>query len=314
MRRLLLLSTAALLLGACGGRPMGGPDVDLRIAVAEDVVAPGVPFEVVVERTWPEGTQPAPFEAKDLAPLVVQAPGVARDESQGRVRDTRGYTAQVQALDYVRIPAATHRVLGPDGVVLRSVRSDVTDVRVATRLEAGDVDVEPPPEPLAERPVDVPWALLAGLAGLLAALGVVALRRRGRPSMGNEPFDAPRDAPAGPMWSARVAALGPVDAGDAVARARQVMLAADLLREAVGTARGVDARSFAASRLLRAIEEHVAGVATAEGTAPAVAGARDLLRLADRVKYGAHVPSREATQAGLDATSRVVGLLHPEAT
>lgn len=313
MRSFLLLAALAPVLVACGGRPLGGPDVDLRIEVAEDVVAPGVPFEVVVERTWPEGTQPAPFEPTDLAPLVVQAPRVTRDEAEGRVRETRRYAAQVLALDDVRVPAATHRVLGPDGVLLRSVRSDVTDVRVATRLDARDVEVEPPPEPLPEPPADVPWALLAALAGVLGVLGVVAVRRRRRASTSTATTEPPSAVPVGPTWPARVAALGPADPADPAVRAGQVMRAADLLRGAVGAVRGVDARSFATPRLLRALEEQLPGTASAAGVAPTAAAARDLLRLADRVKYGAHLPTVQATQAGLDAASHVVGLLHPEA-
>jgi len=310
MRALLLTALAACVVGACGERPLGGrPDVDLRVRPVCDVVAPGVPFDVVVERTWPAGMVPSPFEASDLAPLVARVVDVSREEAQGHIRERRRMEAQALALDDLRVPAATLRVAQPGGGVLRAVRGDVLDVRVATRLYARDLDVEGPPDPLAEPAPRVPWPLLGGFGAVLALVLVALARRRRRPA--TEPAAPLRTdpGPAARAWSARLAALGPADPSDASARASQVVAASDVLRAALGEARGGDVRTLATSRLLRELEAALDDRASSD-TMPR---AGVFVALADRVKYGAHRPGYATTEVALATAAHLVGLLHPEA-
>ncbi|MGE0191376.1 MAG: hypothetical protein AB7T63_04965 [Planctomycetota bacterium] len=309
MRRVLLLTVAACVMAACGERPLGGPDMDLRLTLDPDVVAPGVPFEVVVERTWPEGTGPSSFEASDLTPLVARVVNVSREEAHGRIRETRRFEAQALALDDLRVPAATLRVAQPGGGVLRAVRGDVLDVRVATRVDPRDLDVEGPPAPLAEPARRLPWALPAGLGALLALLVVALMLRRRRSVIDDALPTGPDPSPSAPTWSAHLAALGPAHPSDASTRASQVVAASDVFRAALGAARGVDARTLATNRLLRGLEEALGDRAASDTMARAGA----LVGLADRVKYGAHRPGPTSTEVALATTAHLVGLLHPEA-
>ncbi len=305
-----VVACSALAAPSCGGPALEGPDLSYRVRTEARVVAPGEPFPLVVERTWPRDGRVDAFDPRDLRPLVLRPTGSSRVEDASRVRETLSFSAQALALDDLRLNAPTMRVHDERGQVVRSARGDALDVRVSPRLDAAPQAIEPPPSSIEERSGDGSRGPLAVIvATLLLALAALRTRRRRRPPAVVPDTEVREAGVSSDPWRPRLEALLARSLDDAASRAEATIAANDLFVDALSACVGADARPWSAARRIRA----VVTCDVARRIDDAETRARALLGSAERVKYGAHRPTAEAAHRTVgDAADLVRALTRRE--
>lgn len=264
---------------------------------AAGTVAFGAPFALVVERQWPDGWTPQPFDDGVLAPLLVEAPTVDVERGDGgRWTERRRYTARATAVGALVGKAWPVRFRGPDGDV-RQLEAVLPPLRVTSVLPTPPGDVE-----WAFDVRDEPWRrgwLWAAVA--LCALGLGGLWWRGRRALPVPGVAAPPPAGEPAPHAAALAALralaSPGDADRASIAAFYGELAR-IVREYAGARFGVPA-------LVRTSEE--LGVAVSVGRVPLA----ECLAACDLVKFAAARPAPAAHAAAHAAACRFVDLAAP---
>ncbi len=292
----------ALWASAAGARePEPAPGV--RVSLDREEVAPGEPFELVLERTWPEGLAVEPVDEAAWAPIALVRQDQAVRVEAGRVVERTRFRAQAFALGRLRVPVPPLRAAGAAPGTPALARAAPLWLQVRSALAPAEVaaaDVEAPLAlEVAAAPEALPdaggggarWLLLA--AGLLAAgaLGLGMARRRAAGSAPTPSPAAPANAEDAP---ARLAALGARLAAEPAAAAEVLVLGADVARRWIERRLGVPAPRLTTGETGRAL-------AAASDRAPPdlAADLRALLAAADAVKFA-------AAPAGAGGVARVL--------
>ena len=279
MIRAARLAPVLLVLAACAGDAALPPDdLLLTVSVGAESVATGAAFPVTVVRQWSKDLEPAPWDERALAPLVLRLESSERREDAHHVAETRRYRGYAFGLVDLRVPAAVLEARPQGGGPPR--RTSSAPVRVRVRPEVPrDAPGAPelPGEPLAEPVPSWTWWAGAGLAfGTL--LGWRKRRRAARAPVASPP-EVPSDA------AARLAAIEARASDTPEARVKDVDDVAQVLR-------GHVARRWGVRTAERTTEEVVESLPPGPRAALAT-----LLAACDRVRYAAHVPTPEERAA-----------------
>lgn len=278
----------AIVATACGADvvvPSAAPSVSLAAGVTE--VEFGRPFEVRVDRAWPEGDVPEPWNDAALAPLDVRPIAVASAVRDGVVAESRVFEARAFTRGDVTVAPPLLRTLSRGGET-REARGAAFTVRVRPALDPsrhGPASrAELPRGPLGGGP---PWTAWVFAAGAAATAAWFATRRRRPPAVAAAAPPAP-PAPAGPTAAdralGRLAALRGTRPGDDAARLAFHVEVASALREFVG-------ERYAACAPETTTEELLAADALRHAVADGPrAELRSALRACDAVKFATARP------------------------
>lgn len=290
MSRAARLAPGMLLLAACGGDAgLPAEDLLLSVAVGAERVVPGQAFPVTVVRQWSRDLEPAPWEERALAPLVLRLEARERHEDGRRVRETLRYRGYAFSRTDLRIPAAVLEATPRGGGPVRRTSSARVRLPVVPEVPtAAPGAPELPGGPLAEPVAAWPW--WAG-AGLLCGALLGLLRRR---VARRAPPPAPAASPPAPDAAARLAAVGARPSTRAQDLAADVREIADVLREHVTWRHGVRTAERTSEEVLAALPA---------GPRAALA---NLLVACDPVRYGAHAPTLVERTALLAAAQAFV--------
>ncbi len=313
---------ALLALAACGAPPPAdGPELLLRVlpgaGTADDPVLPGRAFPLTVERRWSRELEPAPFEERALAPLVLRLDHVERREQGGAVTELRRYAAYAFALGDVRVPAAVMTARPRAGGPERRATSARLRLTVAPTLDPRAPGAPEPPGGLPPGPA--PGLLpLTGAALPLALLVALRLRaRRRRLGAGRSPpGPAPAPPPEADAAEEALAALerlgaggppGPEGPGPA-APAQALAGAAEVVRGYVARRYGLPALRRTSPELLAALS---AGPGPGGAGEPALPLVTAVLARADAVKFAAAPATAVEASASLDEARAFVERTRP---
>ena len=302
------VSACLVLLLLLAPAPTAQPSPGVRLHVLADSVSLGERFEAAVAVDHPAGrsvTFPAPPPG-----LPEAAPGLAFGDAEvlsaRRLAPTARGTTRTDSVVYTLAVFELDAALGPVRIQLSTpgdttqLESGVVDLAVRSET-AGEASPQPaPPEP----PFSFPsawwiWALVALAAAGIAALAVPWMRRR----FGRRHDDTVRLPPYAEARG-RLETLSGAPLDDTRAPERIVVLA-EVLRTFLGRRLGVPALEATTSELDAALadDDRVPGAARD--------AARDVLRIADLVKFADATPgadtARDALQKVRDAVDTVEG-------
>ncbi|MBL8842863.1 MAG: hypothetical protein JNL90_15200 [Planctomycetes bacterium] len=316
------MSGAALLLAllfAARGAPPREGEVSVALTGPAAPIAPGEPFELVVELEWEAALVPAPFDESALQRegLAVERVATTRRTLAGRMAETRRYRAIAWTRAQVALDAVEARAVAADGRATFTASAPPLVIAVAPRLARDDASPLEWPAELANAPGDAPTkrallalALLAGLVVPLA-IAIAVLRRIDR---------SPAGGRCGPAARERLAELAAEiaredDASDASAAAaakrRRALCAAlaDVLRDSLAQERGVPAPWRTREELHELLAAAPLAALAPDRHAAFTAALDRLLAAADRAKFAAAAPTAAERSALLVAAERCLALL-----
>ena len=273
--------------------------IDAGAGVALDF---GCAFPLTVTRSFARELEPEPWRDAWLAPLFVREVGVARREEDGRIVETRQFSAYAFERDEL--------VLAPRSFTARPRVGGTERVAWSAELRrpvqgalAADSAVEPELPAVTQLPVEEPSAhpaalvLAIGLPSIVLLLAAwLALRRRARRAAGVSLCEAGGVASDSPQQRAlaRLAALNAGSATQACAAAAAIF-------------RDFAAERFALNAVHMTSEEFAASPAASAAFGSAAHGdASALLQASDHAKFaGIAVPRADAERL-ITAASAIV--------
>lgn len=316
------MSGAALLLAllfASRSSPPREGEVSVALSGPAAPIAPGEPFELVVELEWDAALVPAPFDESALQRegLAVERIATTRRTLAGRLAETRRYRAIAWTRAQVALDAVEARAVAADGRATFTANAPPLVIAVAPRLARDDASPLEWPAELANAPGDAPTNRALRAAALLAALvvplaiAIAVVRRIAR---------APHHATNGPAARARLAELAAEVARDgqatepsttAAAERRRALCAAlaDVLRDSLAQERGVPAPWRTREELHELLAAAPLAALAPERHAAFTDALDRLLAAADRAKFAATAPTAAERSALLAAAQGCLALL-----
>ena len=281
MSRRALPAAVLLALAACGGGPsLPEEDLLLHVTLGAEEVAPGQGFPVTVVRQWSKDLEPAAWDERALAPLVLRLEETATREDERRIEETRRYRGYAFSRKDVTVPPAKLTARPRSGGPERSTSSSRLRVRVKPTVDAkAPGEPELPGEPLAEPAPRWPW--FAGAALVVAVVLIWGWRRRVRSMV---VATAVRETPPAHLEPLeRLRALTARAPDTAEERGLHVVAAVDVVRDYVGMRYAVRTRERTS--------EEVLGALPMLSPEDARAALGSLLARADDVKFAARTPT-----------------------